>query len=99
MAAVASDRRPAGAGSTVLRLLVALGLALGFVGLVGFVQAPSSRAAGCTGSTGVSVVVQFPGGGIATGCAPGSYSSALQAIGATCSTQCCCCHCLSASSA
>ncbi|MED7949270.1 flagellar hook-length control protein FliK [Streptomyces sp. BE20] len=46
------------------------------------VHAPQARAAACTGTTGVTVVVDFTavGGGIQTGCALGDPASGLAAI-------------------
>jgi len=43
------------------------------------VPAPA-QAAACSGTSGVSVVVQFPDGHIETGCAPGDPSTGIQAL-------------------
>lgn len=43
------------------------------------VATPASAAGACTGTSGVTVVVQFPSGS-ATGCAPGSPGTALNAL-------------------
>jgi hypothetical protein len=65
--------------------LVRVGIALALVagGSAGGVAvAPAARAAACSGSTGVTVVVDFAalGGGIRVGCASGSPSSGLDAL-------------------
>lgn len=41
---------------------------------------PAAQAAGCSGTSGVTVVVQFPDGHVETGCAPGDPDSGLKAL-------------------
>ncbi|MEP6814325.1 MAG: hypothetical protein ABI873_02100 [Marmoricola sp.] len=60
---------------TVRRALVALLLAVPLVATGG-----TAQAAACSGSTGVTVVVQFPDGHTQTGCAPGDPSSGTSAL-------------------
>lgn len=69
-----------------LRTWPALGLALGLAGLLAVVGAiglaTPAQAAACTGTSGVTVVVDFAatGGGVVTRCAPGDPSSGLDAL-------------------
>ncbi|MFJ1707053.1 flagellar hook-length control protein FliK [Kitasatospora sp. NPDC088346] len=67
------------------RLLAALTAAAALtVALVGATTtaAPPASAAACTGTSGVTVVVDFTalGGGVQTGCAPGDPTSGLAAL-------------------
>lgn len=50
------------------------------VGFTAWLPPAPAAAAVCSGSTGVSVVVQFPDNHIETGCAPGDPSSGLDAL-------------------
>lgn len=57
-------------------LIVGSALTLAFLTL----PAPAARAAACSGTSGVTVVVQFPDGHVETGCAPGDPASGLEAL-------------------
>jgi hypothetical protein len=65
----------------LVRVGVALALVAGWLA-GGVATAPAASAAACSGSTGVTVVVDFAalGGGIRVGCAAGSPSSGLDAL-------------------
>lgn len=57
------------------RILVAVALAVPLLAVGG-----TAQAAACSGSTGVTVIVQFPAGSTTTGCAPGDPSTGAQAL-------------------
>ncbi|MFI5534019.1 flagellar hook-length control protein FliK [Kitasatospora sp. NPDC051853] len=67
---------------TTRRTFGASALAAGLLAASAVVTATPARAAACTGTSGVTVVVDFTavGGGIQTGCAPGDPASGLAAL-------------------
>jgi hypothetical protein len=64
------------------RVLASLAAALTLITAVVVVNPPAASAAACSGSTGVTVVVDFTafGGGVTTACAPGDPTSGLTAL-------------------
>lgn len=68
--------------SRLRRAVVALAVSTTAAAGLAVVQAPPASAAACSGTSGVTVVVDFGslGGGITTMCAPGDPTSGLKAL-------------------
>jgi hypothetical protein len=64
------------------RALVALAVSAATAGGLAVATAPAADAAACSGTSGVTVVVNFGslGGGVVTACAPGDPTSGLTAL-------------------
>lgn len=64
------------------RALVTLAVATSAAAGLAVAHAPAADAAACSGTSGVTVVVDFGslGGGVVTGCAPGDPASGLAAL-------------------